>query len=219
MRWWSRQSSPERSMFRRVPGPRRHDFRGFELIVLLVIAMAVPSASVLWFMNEAVSSEAILSRSMLTEAYRGQLRLMRGRLHTYWQSRAADIESNLPDPAAAAFAHLVKRGVADTVVVFDRSGSQYPTLTPPVAGVASSGSALARSIQEAVRDMVQQGRVPAAVKVIRESFFVGPASRGVDPDGRLIAADAQLLLINLLPVNDPRRPEAIGGLKIGRAHV
>ena len=199
-------------MSRRIPGLRRHDFRGLELIVLLVIAMAVPSASVLWFMNEAVSSEAILSRSMLTEAYRGQLRLMRGRLHTYWQTRVADIESNLPEPAAAAFAHLVKRGVADTVVVFDRSGSQYPTLTPPAAGAASGGSALARSIQEAVRDMVQQGRAPAAVKVIRESFFAGPASRGVDPDGRLIAADAQLLLINLLPVNDPRRPEAIGGL-------
>ena len=81
------------------------DYRGLKLLALLLVAVLVPSACVLWFMNEAVDLQATASRATLADAYRGQLRLVRGRLNTYWESRIATLESNLPRNAPAAFQH------------------------------------------------------------------------------------------------------------------
>ena len=70
--------------------PRRRwafGFGGWSLPVLLLIAVVVPSACVLWFMNEAVEHQAAATRQAVADAYRGQLRLVRGRFVSAWRSR------------------------------------------------------------------------------------------------------------------------------------
>jgi signal transduction histidine kinase len=199
-------------MPRTLPGARGR-VRGVQLLVLLLIASVVPSASVLWFMNEAVVSQVTVARTTLADAYRGQLRLMRGRLQTYWQTRLADLETRIADDPSAAFHDLVTRRAADTVIVLQQGiRPQYPSLTTAGGGAPAGASTNARALQLAIRDVVQQGRSAEAVDLIGRHFLAGPASRGVDADGRLIAADEQLLLVNLLPASDPRRPQAIGRL-------
>ncbi len=103
--------------------------------VLLLIGVLAPTACVLWFMNVAVDNQRDASRRQLAEAYRGQLKLVRDRMESYWEQRAADLEREAREGAAPAiFARLVERGLADSAVCLNRDGSPaYPTLATPVA--------------------------------------------------------------------------------------
>ena len=114
---------------------RARDYRGGQLLALLFVAVVVPSACVLWFMNEAVTNEAAAARRPVVEAYRGQLRLLRGRLNAYWQSNAAELESKLTRSAAESFRLLVTNGGPDSVVVLGPDGAAaYPSLTRSSGG-------------------------------------------------------------------------------------
>jgi signal transduction histidine kinase len=187
-----------------------------QLLALLLVAVVVPSACVLWFMNEAVESQAAATRVTLVDAYRGQLRLVRGRLNAYWERRVAELEDDLPRSPAGAFEHLVTSGAANSAIVLGPdSAPLYPCLVADPGDLASgdpSGSAAARAAQQKVRELVQAGQRRAAIDAINRHFISGPGARGLDADGRLIAADEQLLLIDLLPASDPRRLRAIGRL-------
>lgn len=187
------------------------DYRGLKLVALLFVAVLVPSACVLWFMNEAVEHQATASRASLAEAYRGQLRLLRSRLDASWQSRVAALEADLPRSAAPAFHKLVTSGAADSVIVLARDGTPaYPSLVPATeVAAASAESVTARAAQAVVRDLMQKGEKRAAAETIHRQFTSGRAAPGLDPDGRLIAADQQLLLIQLLAPSDPRRRPAV----------
>jgi signal transduction histidine kinase len=189
---------------RTTPAP---EYRGAQLLALLLVAVVVPSACVLWFMNEAVTNQAMATQRTVVDAYRGQLRLVRGRLNEYWQSRAAGLESGLTANASTDFARLVTSRTADSIVLFHPDGLPlYPSLAHPRD--LSRASAEARAAQAAIRSLVQAGNTAAAIESINR-FLSGPLARAADPDGRLIAADEQLLLISLLPRADPRRAGAV----------
>ena len=103
--------------------------------VLLLIGVLAPAACVLWFMNAAIDNQRDASRRKLAEAYRGQLKLVRDRMESYWEQRAADLEREAHDGTAPAiFARVVERGLADSAVCLNRDGSAaYPVLATPVA--------------------------------------------------------------------------------------
>jgi signal transduction histidine kinase len=193
---------------------RTRSLRGAQLIALLLIAVAVPSACVLWFMNEAVKNQSETARVSLLEAHRGQLRLVRTRLNAYWLERAAGLDANLPRTGAAAFKQLVVERAADAVVILGRDGLPvYPApFTVREATGDASASEAARAAQDTVRELMRAGDRRAAIDAIRRQFLSGPAARGLDGDGRLIAADEHLLLITLLAPSDRRRKAAIDGL-------
>jgi signal transduction histidine kinase len=62
----------------------------------------------------------------------------------------------------------------------------------------------ARAAQGRVRTLLRTNRA-AALNAIQTYFHAGRLVRGLDPEGRLIAADEQLLAIQLLPPSDRRR--------------
>jgi signal transduction histidine kinase len=202
--------------------------RGYGLIALLLVAVLVPTACVLWFMNEALTSQASASRQSALEAFRGQLRFVRGRIDDHWQTRAATLNAGPDVKPGAAFRRAVTEGRADAVIVLDRSGAVlYPsagvhrpaTVDAAIAAarrleaapgrdavVAYSSllsgekgaSRAARLAQGLVRSLVRRGDREAAVLAIEQHFVRGVAARGVDRDGRMMAADAQLLAAQLL---------------------
>ncbi len=98
--------------------------------LFLLIGVLAPTACVLWFMNVAVNNQREASRRKLAEAYRGQLTLLRDRMDSYWEKRAADLERESHDgPAPAVFAKLVQQGLADSAVCLARDGTAaYPTI-------------------------------------------------------------------------------------------
>jgi signal transduction histidine kinase len=99
--------------------------RGTSLFVLLVLLTLLPAGFVLWFMNEAVTTQSAAARRSVTEAYRGQLRLVRSRVDAHWIAHAASLQgSGNPEQR---FARLIQDEIADGVVLLNPDGSvAYP---------------------------------------------------------------------------------------------
>ena len=60
--------------------------RGGWPFAVLVVVMLLPAAFALWFMNEAITTQASAARQRVLEAYRGQLRLVRSRIDANWRA-------------------------------------------------------------------------------------------------------------------------------------
>jgi signal transduction histidine kinase len=109
---------------------------GWLVLGLLAAGVLAPTACVLWFMNAAVNNQRDASLRRLADAYGGQLKLVRDRLDSFWQQRAADLEREAGQGAApAVFARLVERGLADSAVCLDPQGS--PAYPAPAVAPAS----------------------------------------------------------------------------------
>lgn len=89
----------------------------------------------------------------------------------------------------------------------------YPSLAIPAsARAARDGIPAAVAAQAYVRDLLQKGDRSEAVNAIYRLFRSPRALRGLDSDGRAVAMDQRLLLINLLPPADRRRAAEIASL-------
>ncbi len=99
--------------------------RGNGLAALLLVAILVPAACVLWFMSEVVTTQAAAARQSVIEAHRGQLRLIRPRIDAHWRTYAARLTgSGNPE---TLFARLVLEHEADGIVLLSEDGAvAYP---------------------------------------------------------------------------------------------
>jgi signal transduction histidine kinase len=97
-------------------------------VLLALLIFLIPTACVLWFLNEAVRNERLAAKQRLADAYRGYLPMLRDRLQTYWQQQAAALDAAAAEsPGPAAFAACVGRRLADSVACYDSSGRlAYP---------------------------------------------------------------------------------------------
>jgi signal transduction histidine kinase len=103
------------------------------VLLALILGVSVPAACVIWFMTEAAANQADAARQRLSDAVRGQLRLLRDRVDADWRARVDRLEQ-LGDGGAPAFRRLVAAGGIDSIVFPARAGaSAYPSLVPPVA--------------------------------------------------------------------------------------
>ena len=105
--------------------------QGLWLVPLfLVLGIVCPTACVLWFMNDAAESQALSARQSVLEAYRGQLRLIRDQVDAYWESRAAQLDTQMGHGTPQDFARMVKGGIAASVVLLRPDGSLvYPSVS------------------------------------------------------------------------------------------
>ncbi len=99
------------------------------VLAVLLLAVLVPTACVLWFMNAAMSSERLAVRQRLTDLYHQRAGQMQTALDSYWAGRLAELGAYSGLPPAERFAKLVVHGAADSVIVFDESGKPaYPAI-------------------------------------------------------------------------------------------
>lgn len=179
--------------------------------LLLLLVVLVPTGFLLWFMNDAIARQSIASRQIALEGYRGQLRLLRARTDLFWQPYADRLEAEpshgveKPTPLSPEerFAQLVLADRLDGAVLLEADGRMA---FPRLAGTRSVKpvSTEAVSVQDAVREVVQQGERTKALERI-EQFVQRGDIRGVGRDGRLITADLQLLAVQGLLPEDPER--------------
>lgn len=168
--------------------------------LFLILGVLLPTGCVLWFMNDAATSQAAAARQSVTEAYRSQLPLLRDRVEAYWQTRAADLDSQTGAGTPANFARAVKAGVADSIVYSGVYPQPVPALHPEVKPRADLAAAQTR-----IRSFVRAGNKEAALRAINDSFVSGPLAHATDTQGRLVAADEQLLALHLFPRADHHR--------------
>ena len=62
------------------------------VLLALTVGVVLPAACVIWFMTEAASNQADAARQRLSDALRGQLRLLRERVDADWRARVLRIE-------------------------------------------------------------------------------------------------------------------------------
>jgi signal transduction histidine kinase len=219
-----------------------HDRAVWLVALFVVVGVLVPTASVLWFMNQAAKDQATLARQNLQDAYRGQLRLICDKVSAYWSQRMAALDASSGSGTPADFKRIITTRLADSAILLDRSGSVvYPSQASPDAGrsiniaewlaedarlsnrdemanaarkyariadAESDPSLAAQAAQAQVRCLVRSGDTEAAVRAIQQHFTTGRRIRGTDRRGRLIAADEQLLALQLVKPDDPRRVAA-----------
>lgn len=98
------------------------------VLLLLLAAVLVPTAGVLWFMVEAMGNLEASVRESLEKVYRGHLARARGEADGYWEERVEALGGvKVEKGAAAEFARLVNAGVCDSAIIYDGSGKiLYP---------------------------------------------------------------------------------------------
>jgi signal transduction histidine kinase len=99
--------------------------RSIWFFVLLGLIVLVAAASLSWLMSEAVEAQSAAARQSVLDAYRGQLRLVRGRIEAHWKVWAERLtHTNNPEQD---FARLAVNEIADGVVLLDSDGGiAYP---------------------------------------------------------------------------------------------
>lgn len=106
------------------------------ILVLLLVAVSVSGACVLWFMVQAIGNERLAARQKIVSVYEDQLNVARRRIASYWFDRAAQLAfPNEPISNAAHFARIIRDDLADGVVIYDSLGRvEYPSRTQPIPG-------------------------------------------------------------------------------------
>ena len=102
---------------------------GSWLMLLLLLAVLVPSVCLLWFMNQAVRNERLAVRQRLVDAYRVSLSVMQNQLEAHWRQTATELDLEADQLAPPAlFAKQVRAGLADAVICLDAAGNvAYPS--------------------------------------------------------------------------------------------
>jgi signal transduction histidine kinase len=98
-------------------------------MLLLLLAVLVPSVCLLWFMNQAVRNERLAVRQRLVDAYRVSLSVMQNQLEAHWRQTATELDLEADQLAPPAlFAKQVRAGLADAVICLDAAGNvAYPS--------------------------------------------------------------------------------------------
>lgn len=207
-------------------------------LLFVLVAVLAPTGCVLWFMNAAVKAQAEAARQGVADAWRGQLRFVRDRVDAYWRERADGLDRVSGGPAEFARQVKGGRADSLIFVKPDYPAASIEAATDPVANrpdwraaqdrrfpqpaigawnaIAKSepdSSIAARAAQSEIRWILRgedkSASKESAIRTIGEYFNAGRLSRAKDLAGRLIAADEQLLALELMSPRDARRTAAL----------
>jgi signal transduction histidine kinase len=162
------------------------------MLLSLLLVVVAASGCVLWFMREAMQNERLAVREKLAEAYTGQLSLMQARIMARWDASRSRLDST--EPAEARFERCVREALAESVISMDAEGGiGYPRAARARTADATSG------MQSELRGLVQEGKTTEAVQFVLNKFTSDDSA--VDEEGRVVAANAELLALELLDGN------------------
>jgi signal transduction histidine kinase len=108
--------------------------RLWPVFALLIAVVVLPTAGVFWFMNQAMQNEQFAVRQRLTTIYNAQLHAVAGKVQSAWTDKVLRItQAQQRAKAPEAFARLVKSGIVDSVLYYEKGRLRYPDLTVPPA--------------------------------------------------------------------------------------
>lgn len=111
-----------------------HGQRLWPVFALLIAVVVLPTAGVLWFMNQAMQNEQLAVRQRLAVAYSSQLNVAARDVRSAWQDKVAQItQMQQREKAPEAFAELIQAGMADSALLYEKGRLKYPDLLIPSA--------------------------------------------------------------------------------------
>ena len=111
-----------------------HSQRLWPVLAMLIAVVVLPTAGVLWFMNEAMQNEQLAVRQRLTDIYNARLEATSGQNPDLVARN--DSGSVVPDSKKVpeVFASLVKAGHADSVLFYANAWYILSRLLYPAFG-------------------------------------------------------------------------------------
>jgi len=112
-----------------------HGFRSWPALALTVLAVAAPTACIVFFLNAAVRNERLAVRQKLVDAYRLRADEAQNALGACWKRALQEIEAGIRDLAPPeAFARAAQSGLADGIIIMRADGKpSYPSLDTETA--------------------------------------------------------------------------------------
>ncbi len=108
------------------------------VVLLLAVAVILPTVCLLWFMNQAVKNEHLAVKQKLTDAFNQQLEIIRNRIDDLWTAQIDELERQaaLEQKPVELFENFISRisrtdtsKKCDTIIIFDSNGRMnYPIL-------------------------------------------------------------------------------------------
>jgi len=221
------------------------------VLALLLAAVLVPTACVLWFMTAAMRNERLAVRQRLTDVFRGGLLDAQTKLDDYWEARLRQLRETDSLPPPQAFHRLVTRQGFESVAIYDANGNlAYPMpASPPRAqdapaaqtqpgqawaetaelersGDPNAAEAFAKlaaaekqidlkaqALQAQARCLMRAGKNAQAAATLAGELAKDEYRPARDPAGRLLAPDALLAALRIIPPADANtRRDAAGDL-------
>ncbi len=109
---------------------------------LILAAVLVPTACVLWFMTAAMGNERLAVREKLTQAYTSRLIEAQQQIDQFWDRRADELSMLPGEGPGEVFARLAGSDLADSFVVLDEKGRiAYPNAGAVVPAEPATTSA------------------------------------------------------------------------------
>ena len=104
------------------------------MLLILLLAVLVPTGCVLWFMTAAMRNERLAVRQRLREAYLRELHEARARVGDVCKRKLSELNAAADLPPAEAFARLAGSGTADGAIIYDESGNTRCPVAPAPPG-------------------------------------------------------------------------------------
>ncbi|MEN6337146.1 MAG: HAMP domain-containing sensor histidine kinase [Phycisphaerales bacterium] len=131
------------------------------VVLLLAIAVVLPTLCLLWFMNEVVKSERLAVRQRLTSVYKAKLAEATDQIEQRWADRCRVLEGR---PAVSPYRQLVAAvGQFDYagLLIYDGAGRRlYPTLSadndPATSPFAGFGDAVEMEVRQQYEQAVER---------------------------------------------------------------
>jgi signal transduction histidine kinase len=107
------------------------------VVLLLAVAVILPTVGLLWFMNQVVRSERLAVRQRLTTLYTGQLIEVAGKVGEQWADLCQSLERRPSLHPYRQFVAAVGQGGVDGLLVYDDAGQRlYPALSTDAGALA-----------------------------------------------------------------------------------
>ncbi len=106
------------------------------IVLLLAVAVILPTVCLLWFMNQAVKNERLAVRQKLVDAYTKRAQdLFVPYADLYWESTESNLRSYVDGYSEHIWLlaeNITHRKTFAAVVIYDDQGQlQYPLSSPP----------------------------------------------------------------------------------------
>jgi signal transduction histidine kinase len=107
------------------------------VVLLLAVAVILPTVGLLWFMNKVVKSERLVVRQRLTTFYKGRLIEVAAKAAEQWADVCRQLERKPSVPPYRLFVAAVGQGGYDGLLIYDDAGQRlYPVLSTDAGTLA-----------------------------------------------------------------------------------
>jgi tetratricopeptide (TPR) repeat protein len=118
--------------------PNHWGFGQFRWVVLLLaVAVVLPTVCLLWFMNKVVESERLVVRQRLTTFYKGRLVEVAAKVRDEWAGTCRQLEPGSAIHPYRQFVAAIAGGGYEGLLLYDEAGQRlYPVLSTEAGTLA-----------------------------------------------------------------------------------